>query len=128
MTELNNPQIFPRLKDLQIPITGGVLAGGSWSVCGYTFYLMIKILTKRLEWGRSNLGQVSPVVSINVYSRLSLTQHGDVDAGWLNHNIRRTQSLASLYDIPGLCCGNETNKIRITTTHKNVLSTDKECE
>ena len=85
---------------------------------------MIKIQTKRLEWGRSNLGQVSPVVSINVYSRLSLTQDGDGGGGWLNHNIRRTQSLPRLHDILCLCSevGNDANKIRIPTTHKNVLT------
>ena len=85
---------------------------------------MIKILTKRLEWGKSNLGQVSPVVSINVYSRLSLTQDGDGGGGWLNHNIRRTQSLPRLYDIlySLSVLGKEANKIRIPTTHKNVLT------
>ena len=90
---------------------------------------MIKILTKRLEWGRSNLGQVSPVVSINVYSRLSLPQDGDGGGGWLNHNIRRTQSLARLNCMIFQTAevGNDGSKIRIPTTHKNV-DTDKEWE
>ena len=64
------------------------------------------------------------MVSINVYSRLSLTQDGDGGGGWLNHNIRRTQSLPRLHDILCLCSevGNDANKIRIPTTHKNVLT------
>ena len=62
------------------------------------------------------------MVSINVYSRLSLTQDGDGGGGWFNHNIRRTQSLASLdcMIFQTAEVGNDGSKIRIPTTHKNV--------
>ena len=69
------------------------------------------------------------MVSINVYSRLSLTQDGDGGGGWFNHNIRRTQSLARLdYMIFQTAeVGNDGSKIRLATTHKNV-DTHKEWE